>query len=106
MTNETNVSVRLDGVTVRVVCPHESVDDETLKDIVMEAIKEGEWQWLQSSICGPYVHPDNRPEFKVLVDSSIYDIEIEEDDRVDTPEDWDPELPWWKDCTKQEQDDE
>ena len=36
MTDKTMVSVRLDGVTVRVVCPHKSVDDETIKDIVLE----------------------------------------------------------------------
>lgn len=106
MTNETHVSVRLDGVTVRVVCPHESVDDETLKDIVMEAMKVGEVQHLSSHICGPIINPEDRPEFKVLVDSSEHDIEIEDDGRTDVEDVFDPDLQWWKDCTQQEQNDE
>ncbi|NBQ49267.1 MAG: hypothetical protein EBY40_01075 [Marivivens sp.] len=107
MTDKTMVSVRLDGVTIRVACPHESVDNETLKDIVLESMKVGERQYLTSSICGPYAHPDNRPEFEVLVDAFEHDIEIEDDDREDVEELFDPELTWWKDCLAQlkEQDD-
>jgi len=103
MADKTNVSVRLDGVTVRVECPHESVDDETLKDIVMEAMKVGEVQYLSSHICGPIIHPDDRPEFRVLVDAFEHDIEIEDDDRIDAEELFDTDLQWWKECTQQEQ---
>lgn len=108
MTDKATVGVRLDGVTVRVLCPHPSVDNETLKDIVLESLNVGERQYLTSSICGPYAHPDDRPEFKVLVDASEFDIEIEDDDREDVEELFDPELTWWKDCTAhlKEQDDE
>ena len=97
---ETAVTVHFDSVTVRVVCPYDSVDTETILDVANRAIQANETAWVIPR--WNKLDRSDGPEFEAHV-TPLGDGEIEDDDREDTPEDFDRTLAWWQAWVKDSQ---
>jgi len=97
----TRVTVLIREVAVTVDCPHNSVDDETIFEAAMTAIRSGETVGVVPRFNDG--NPQNGPLFKAYVEV-MDDHEIEDDDRAESPEEFDARLKWWRDLNPQPKD--
>ena len=89
MTNKLPSKIHIAGtVTVQwaIESPHASVDTETLKLIVTDALRAT--FDVRPRISGPI--------FRLSCECTDGDVEIEEDDREEQPEEFDKDLPWYQ----------
>lgn len=94
---ETAVTVRFESVVVRVECPYNNVDTETILDVANRAINRQEPCWIIPRWEG--LDRSDGPEFAAYVET-LDDGEVEDDDRDETPEDFDATLAWWHEWVK------
>ena len=97
LTEKISVTVQLTDVLVTIECPHEAVDTETILDVARAAVRTGGGQLI------PRWHGHDEsdgPRFSTFVEICD-EPEIQDDDRVDAPEEFEPDCRWWVDLKKE-----
>ena len=90
-------------VLITVELPHPCVDTETIEEVAISCIRRAHAVASSGSYAfTPRINdkdPDNSPIFHTYMEI-ITDPEIEDDDRDETPEEFDPDMQWWEELTK------
>jgi hypothetical protein len=94
--SEARVSVRLEDVYVYIDCPHDSVDDETIRQVVADLLRQN----ARVDIKPRWNADGSGPVFRCEMEPPLADQdewEIEDDNRADAPGEFSAELQWCKD---------